>query len=297
MIPNFHSKTFQHSGLSTLRVCSTRWKRRSLAKSWARCSTCGLKTSWCWAKSQSPAFPNHWPPSYPEFSNHVPSNWRYFCDRSDALDPHTDSRVLQGTSGVPDGCGGTHWRITLGTKCKKGTTPLGFICCCVCSLHATIPFRFMCWRTSCKKGYNTFRVYMLLDLVQEGQRQLYGLCIALNVRRPRHLEFMVYNLYVVTLNVRIATTPSGFIYVVALIVRKHLLYDGLRHLKGLQVVHLMFKELRHLLGLYDALNVSQCKKCLDNIRVYILLHLLQEGLRHLKGIYAVAPCTSTLWSC
>ena len=178
--PNFHSKTFQHSGLSTLRVCSTRWKRRSLAKSWARCSTCGLKTSWCWAKSQSPAFPNHWPPSYPEFSNHVPSNWRDFCDRSDALDPHTDSRVLQGTSGVPDGCGGTHWRITLGTKCKKGTTPLGFICCCVCSLHATIPFRFMCWRTSCKKGYNTFRVYMLLDLVQEGQRQLYGLCIALN---------------------------------------------------------------------------------------------------------------------
>jgi len=74
-------------------------------------------------------------------------------------------------------------------------------------------------------------------------------------------------------------------------------YDGLRHLKGLQVVHLMFKELRHLLGLYDALNVSQCKKCLDNIRVYMLLHLLQEGLRHLKGIYAVAPCTSTLWSC
>ena len=67
---------------------------------------------------------------------------------------------------------------------RRGTTPLGFICCCVCSLHATIPFRLMCWRTSCKKGYNTFRVYMLLDLVQEGQRQLYGLCIvALNVRR------------------------------------------------------------------------------------------------------------------
>ena len=98
---------------------------------------------------------------------------------------------------------------------------------------------------------------------------------------------MVYNLYVVTLNVRIATTPSGFIYVVALIVRKHLLYqyDGLRHLKGLQVVHLMFKELRHLLGLYDALNVRSalttlgficcctcCKKGSGTLRVYMLLH-------------------------
>ena len=48
---------------------------------------------------------------------------------------------------------------------RRATTPLGFISCCTWCKKRTTPLGFMSCCTWCKKSHDTFRVYMLLQLM------------------------------------------------------------------------------------------------------------------------------------